>query len=118
MNSAVTALSALIVRLQGGVPEQSSRQPAKTDPVAAVAVRMTLVPPAKLALQVWPQLIPGRSLVTVPDPCLVTLIWYVLGGASEAVRLDGGTATTIWEGLAGGWLPEEEDEGGGVPPEP
>jgi hypothetical protein len=43
-------------------------QPVKDEFVAAVAVRVTGVPGAKLALQVCPQLIPEGLLVTLPEP--------------------------------------------------
>jgi hypothetical protein len=43
-------------------------QPANVEPVVAVAVRVTAVPEAKLALQVVGQLIPAGPLVTVPVP--------------------------------------------------
>src|SRR5947209_7793462 len=68
LNSAVTVLSAVIVRVQEAVPEQSPCQPVNTNPRSADAVRTTLVPPAKLVLQVWPQLMPDGLLVTLPDP--------------------------------------------------
>jgi hypothetical protein len=54
---------------QEPVPEQPPPlQPAKVDPVAAAALRVTVVPAAKLALQVLPQLIPAGTDVTVPVP--------------------------------------------------
>jgi hypothetical protein len=65
---AVTALAALMVTLQAPVPVQAPLQPAKVDPAAAVSVKVTTVPLAKLALQVLGQVIPLGLLVTVPDP--------------------------------------------------
>jgi hypothetical protein len=52
--------------VQPAVPVQAPLQPAKVDPAAGAAVRLTLVPFAKLALQVVPQLIPAGTEVTVP----------------------------------------------------
>ena len=43
-------------------------QPAKVDPEAGVAVRVTVVALLKAAEQVVPQLMPARLLVTVPAP--------------------------------------------------
>jgi hypothetical protein len=50
------------------VPLQFPVQPVNVDPAAAVAVSVTVVPGAKVAEQVAPQLIPAGLLVTVPDP--------------------------------------------------
>jgi hypothetical protein len=63
---AVTDLLEVIVKLQEPVPEQSPDQPAKTEPEAGVAVRVTEVPATKDSEQSEPQLIPGP--VTVPEP--------------------------------------------------
>ena len=57
-----------IVTWQGPNPVQSPLQPAKLEPDAAVAVRVTTVPVVKLAAQVEPQLIPAGLEVTVPKP--------------------------------------------------
>src|SRR5207247_10485427 len=43
-------------------------QPVKVEPAAGVAVNVTEVPLAKLAVHVAPQLIPAGALVTVPLP--------------------------------------------------
>lgn len=43
-------------------------QPAKVDPLAAAALKVTDVPPGKLPLQSFPQVIPAGELVTVPLP--------------------------------------------------
>jgi len=50
-------------------------QPVKVEPEAGVAVKVTLVPEAILALQALPQLIPlGEELtVPLPVPLLVTV---------------------------------------------
>ena len=56
------------VRLHVPVPVQAPVQPAKTNPAAGEAVRLTAVPVAREALQdVLGQLIPPTSLVTVPE---------------------------------------------------
>ena len=49
-------------------PVQSPLQPAKVDPAAGVGVRVTVVPEAKAAEQMVPQLIPAGEEVTVPEP--------------------------------------------------
>jgi hypothetical protein len=67
-NVAVTALLALIVRVQVPVPVQSPLQPVNVEPVAGVAVSVTLVPSSYPFEHVAPQLIVPGELVTVPDP--------------------------------------------------
>jgi hypothetical protein len=54
----------------------------KVDPDAGVAVSVTLVPEAKFAMQVDPQLIPEGLLLTnpVPVPLDLTLSWTEPGG--------------------------------------
>src|SRR2546425_12401907 len=64
---AVTVVFALSVTMQAPVPvPPPPLHPAKTDPAAAVAVRVTAVPLLKIAEHVEPQLIPPGLLVTVP----------------------------------------------------
>ena len=59
VNVAVTAVAAVSVTAQVPVPAHAPPlQPAKTDPVAGVAVSVTTVPLTKLAVQVVPQSIP------------------------------------------------------------
>src|SRR5580704_17811662 len=54
---------------QFSMPLQSMLlQPAKVEPLPATAAKVTCVPCGKLTLQVFPQLIPVGSLVTVPAP--------------------------------------------------
>jgi hypothetical protein len=65
---AVTACAALIVTLQAPVPVQAPLQPAKVEPVAGAAVRLTAVPLVNEAEQVAPQEMPAGVLVTVPLP--------------------------------------------------
>ena len=50
------------------VEQPAPLQPTNVEPVAAVAVRVTIVPLLKLAEQVLPQLIPLGELLTVPLP--------------------------------------------------
>jgi hypothetical protein len=53
------------------LPVQAPDQPAKTEFWPGVAVTVTTVFPGKAAVQVGPQLMPGKSLVTVPVPAPV-----------------------------------------------
>ena len=73
LNVAPTLWSALIVTVQGGVPEQAPVHPPKTDPEPGAAFSWTAVPGGKKAWHAVPpggfwQLIPGGLLVTVPVP--------------------------------------------------
>jgi hypothetical protein len=69
LNVAVTEVLAARVTVQVAVPVQPPPdQPAKVEPVLAVAVNVTGVPLAKLALQIVPQLMPAGLLATVPTP--------------------------------------------------
>ena len=65
---AVTVVAELTVTVHVPVPVQAPPQPLNTDPAAAAAVRVTLVPETKVAEHVAPQLIPAGELVTVPVP--------------------------------------------------
>src|SRR5436309_2671942 len=66
---AVTVVAAETVTTHVPVPEQPPPlQPVKVEPAAGVALRVTAVPLAKLAVHVTPQLIPTGALVTVPLP--------------------------------------------------
>ena len=65
------------------VPLQAPPKPEKLYPAAGAAVRVTLVPEAKLAEQVPGQFIPGGWLVTVPPPETAT----VSCGAAAAVKV-------------------------------
>jgi hypothetical protein len=71
----VTEAAAVRVTAQVLVPVQAPDQPANVEPEAAVAVSVTAVPLAKLALHVGAQLIPEGLLVTVPVP--VPALWTV-----------------------------------------
>lgn len=73
---AVTDVLAFMVTVQLPVPLQPPPlQPAKTDPLDGVVVRVTEVPLLNDAEQVLPQMIPSGVLVTVPlpVPALVTV---------------------------------------------
>jgi len=73
--------------VQVPVPVQAPLQPVKVEPVEAAAVRVTLVPLVKLALQVEPQLTPVGLEVTVPEPVplLVRVRVEVVTEEAEAV---------------------------------
>ncbi len=80
-NVAVTLCAWLIVRLQAPLPLQDPLHPLNVEPLPAAAVRVTLVPVLKLALQVVVQLlIPAGLEVTepVPVPPIPTLRRYVV----------------------------------------
>ena len=53
---------------QGPAPLQAPLQPVNEEPAAGVAVKVTLEPELKVALQVVPQLMPPGLLTTVPWP--------------------------------------------------
>ena len=65
-------------------PLHAPLNPEKLYPVAAVAVRLMLVPSLKLAVQVEGQLIPAGLLVTVPDPATVTVSCAAVDEANVA----------------------------------
>jgi hypothetical protein len=68
-NVAMTVVVEVRVTVQGPVPVQPPPlQPENAEPVAPVAVRVTGVPPARVAEQVAPQMIPDGVLITVPLP--------------------------------------------------
>jgi hypothetical protein len=68
LKAAVTFLAALMLTVQAPVPVQSPLQPAKVEPAAGVAVRVTLVPLLKEALHVLPQSMFDGLLVRLPYP--------------------------------------------------
>ena len=65
--AAEVALFRTIVQV-ADVPEHAPDQPENEFPLLGVAVRVTDVPPLKVALQVCPQVIPGGELLTAPPP--------------------------------------------------
>ena len=77
---AVIVFEASIVTVQSEVPVHGVDHPVNVDPVAAVALRVTLVPPAKLDEHVLPHKIPEGTELTVPLPVpdLLTVNVYVL----------------------------------------
>jgi hypothetical protein len=67
-NVAVTARSLLMSTEHVPAPEQAPPQATKVEPPCGVAVRFTIVPAVKVALQVVEQaVIPGGSLSTMPS---------------------------------------------------
>jgi len=70
LKTAVTASLALSVTAHVGALLQLPLpvQPAKDEPAAAIAVKVTTVPGLKFALQVCPQSMPDGALVTLPFP--------------------------------------------------
>src|SRR5439155_25807949 len=66
---AVTVVAAESVIVHAPVPLQPPPlQPVKAEPAAGLALRVTTVPLAKLAVHVAPQVMPAGELVTVPLP--------------------------------------------------
>jgi hypothetical protein len=81
-----------MVTLQGVlIPVQAPLQPVKVEPALGVALKLTVLPEAKLALHVAPQSIPAGVEVTVPlpMPVLPTVRGYVVevGLVNVAVTL-------------------------------
>ena len=64
---ALTDCAALMVTVQVPKPEHAPDQPAKTDARSVETDKVTIVPVAKFAAQVAPQLIPAGLEVTVPE---------------------------------------------------
>lgn len=87
---AVTDMAVFMVTAQVPVPEQPPPlQPPNVDGDVGVAVSVTGVPYEKAYEQVEPQLMPGRSLLTVPLPVplkLTVKVWS-LGGLKLAVMV-------------------------------
>jgi hypothetical protein len=78
-NVAVALFAASTVTTHVPVPVHAPLQPLKREPVDGVAVRVTVVPDAIVALQALPQSIPVGEEVTVPlpVPLLVTVRLWV-----------------------------------------
>jgi len=68
LNVPVTVAAAVSFTVQEPVPEQAPDQPANVEPLAGAALRVMEVPSLKLALHVFPQLMPVGLLVIVPEP--------------------------------------------------
>src|SRR5262245_5370867 len=68
LNVAVTDRAAVIDSVHVPVPVHAPLHPANVEPLAALAVSVTVAPLAKLALHVLPQLMPEGVEVTVPLP--------------------------------------------------
>jgi hypothetical protein len=64
---AVTVFAAFMFKVQVALPLQAPDQPAKKAPLAGAAVRVTLVPELKDAVQVGWHAMPAGLLVTVPE---------------------------------------------------
>ena len=92
---APTLVAAFMVTVQVPVPEQAPLQPAKVEPELATAVRVTLVPWAKVVLHVPPQLMPPGELVTAPVPVPLGATLNVnCGGGGAVPELKFAVATT------------------------
>src|SRR6476620_540634 len=79
---AVAFRSASMVKVHTSEPEQAPLQPLKVKPGAAVAVSTTEVPMTRLVEHTPGQLIPPRSLVTVPVPSRATAAVIVKTGTT------------------------------------
>src|SRR4029453_16896029 len=49
-------------------PQPAPLQPVKSEPAAALALRVTVLPPGKVAVQLPGQVMPAGALVTLPPP--------------------------------------------------
>src|SRR2546425_8145241 len=82
---AVTVVAAESVTTHVPVPLQPPPlQPVKVEPAAGVALKVTTVPLAKLAVHVAPQVMPTGLLVTVPEPVPATVPVSANAGAKVA----------------------------------
>jgi hypothetical protein len=90
VNVAVTEASLVSVTLHVPVPVQAPDQPANVEVVFGAAVRVTMVPLVKVALQVAPQLIPAGLLVIVPPPvpALLAVNWKEVAGGGLELLLE------------------------------
>lgn len=94
---AVTVVLAVNETVQVPVPLHPLLQPAKVDPAAGVAVKVTLVPLESAdEVQVVPQLMPPISEVTVPEPVPFLLAERVYVG--EPPPATSNTCSSLIEG--------------------
>ena len=68
VNVALTDAALFIVRLHVPMPEHGPDQPEKSEPLAAEAVSVTVVPKEYACEHVEPQLIPAGLELTLPEP--------------------------------------------------
>ena len=90
INVAVTAVLAFNATVHALVPVHAAPlHPANTEPGDAAAVRTTVVPGARAAVQLVPQFMPPtlEATLPVPAPVLVTDNVYVGGGAGSNLAL-------------------------------
>src|SRR2546423_832812 len=86
VNRAAAPSAAVTVVVQGAVRGQPPPvQPVNVEPVAGVAVSVTVVPNGKLPVQVVPQSMTGGSDVTLPLPLPARVMTTVLSSANKAV---------------------------------
>ena len=97
VNIAVTPCAADIVNTQAPDPLHAPPQPAKLEPLAGVAVRVTLEACPKLATQIAPQAMPPGLLemLPVPVPDLLTVSAKFVGAGGVVAKL----AVTFWDAL-------------------
>ena len=98
MNVAVTEVLAVRFTLHVPVPEQPPPdQPPNVVPALGLAVSVTAVPLAKLALHVAPHVIPAGELLTVPVPLpdVRTDNWKLLAAAVLNVAVTEALAAAI-----------------------
>ena len=73
LNVAVTLFAASMVMAHEAVPLHAPDQPAKVEPGAGVAVRVTAVPAVREAVHVTPQFMLPPEIVPWPVPALDTV---------------------------------------------
>src|SRR5262245_16170063 len=87
-NVAVTSRFVFMLMVHGFVvPAQfplGMVQPANVEPAAGVTVSVTVLPIAKSAVQVAPQLIPEGDEVTVPEPAPAVVTLSVLASRAQS----------------------------------
>jgi hypothetical protein len=98
---AVTLCALLIVTLQLPLPVQPAPlQPLKVKPLFGVAVSVTLLPCAKLLLQVVPQLMPAGDELTLPEPLRITFsAKFAVGTAVKVAVTERALPICTWQVL-------------------